>query len=68
MGQMRSSHRIKSGYRPTGENQLSGTYDGTFVNNYEYVAGTGDLYPCNGSQVITPYFPEGTYVYFITEE
>ena len=66
--QIRSSYRIRSGDRPTGENQPGGTYDGTFVNDYKYVEGTGDLYSCNGSQVVTPDFPEGTYAYFITEE
>ena len=66
--QMRSSYRIKSEYRPTGGNQPGGTYDGMFVNDYEYVAGTDDLDPCNDSQVITPDFPEGTYAYFMTEE
>lgn len=66
--QMRSSYRIRSGDRPTGENQPGGTYDGTFVNDYEYLEGAGDLDSCNGSQVVTPDFPEGTYAYFITEE
>ena len=47
---MRSSYRIKSGYRPAGENQLSGTYDGTFVNEYEHVAGTSNPDSYNGSQ------------------
>ena len=61
---------MRSGDRPTGEKQPGGTNDGTFVNNYEYeyVKGTGGLDSCNGSQVVTPNFPEGTYAYFITEE
>jgi hypothetical protein len=65
---MRSSYRVKSGDRPVGDNQPGGTYDGTFVNDYEYVEGAGTLDACNGNQVVTPDFPEGTYAYFITEE
>ena len=68
MRQMRSSYRIKSGDRTTGENQPESTYGRTFVNDYEYVACTDDLDPCNGGQVVTPDFPKSTYAYLITEE
>ncbi len=38
---------------------------GTFVEDYEYVAGLGDLDGSNGRFAITPEFPEGTYAYFL---
>ena len=62
-----SSYQLKEGNRPGG-NAPDGKYDGTFVRDYEYVAGSGDLDECNGRQCVTPEFPEGTYAYFMTEE
>jgi len=64
--ELRSSWRLKSGARPSGAPE--GSYDGTWVQDYEYVEGLGDLDQCNGRQCVTPDFPEGTYAYFITEE
>jgi YHYH protein len=40
---------------------------GTFTQDYEYVAGSGDLDECNGRQGVTPEFPGGTYHYVMTE-
>ncbi len=40
---------------------------GTFTQDYEYVAGSGDLDECNGRVGVTPEFPEGTYHYYITD-
>jgi hypothetical protein len=62
-----SSYQLKKGDRPGG-NAPSGKYDGTFVRDYEYVAGSGDLDECNGRHTVTPEFPQGTYAYFMTEE
>ena len=64
--ELKSSYRLKSGQRPSGNNQPGGSYDGTFVADYEYVAGLGDLDECNGRYTITPEFPNGTYAYFLT--
>lgn len=61
-----SSYRLKSGSR--GSDSPGGTYDGTFVADYEYVDGLGDLDECNGRECVTPEFPEGTYAYFLTDE
>jgi hypothetical protein len=44
--ELRSSYRLKTGARPTGG--PGGNYDGTFGNDWEYVAGLGDLDECNG--------------------
>jgi hypothetical protein len=40
---------------------------GTFTQDYEYVAGSGDLDECNGRTGVTPDFPSGTYHYLITD-
>ncbi|WP_127717066.1 YHYH protein [Halobacteriovorax sp. HLS] len=52
-----SSYRLKKGTRPIG-----GKYDGTFVSDYEFVKGSGDLDRCNGKAIGEEYF------YFLTEE
>ncbi|NNJ28014.1 hypothetical protein LzC2_41250 [Planctomycetes bacterium LzC2] len=66
--ELKSSYRLKEGRRPGGEGQPKGKYDGTFTQDYEYVAGSGDLDECNGRQCVTPEFPEGTYAYFLTDD
>ena len=38
---------------------------GTFVEDYEYVQGSGDLDEHNGRFAFTPEFPDGTYAYFL---
>ena len=40
---------------------------GTFTQDYEYVAGSGDLDECNGRFDVTPEFPSGIYHYYATE-
>lgn len=52
------SYRLKSGTRPGGP---GGDYDGTFVDDWEYVAGSGDLDQCNGMM------QDGVYGYVVTE-
>jgi hypothetical protein len=60
---MKSSYRLKSRPRADGP---PGNYDGSFVKDFEYVAGLGDLDECNGRFGLTPEFPNGTYQYFVT--
>lgn len=60
-----SSYRLRQGTRPSGP---GGTFDGTYVEDYEYVAGAGDLDAANGRVQITPEFPRGTYCYILTED
>jgi len=62
---MKSSYRLKQGERPGGPGLA---YDGRFAEDFEFVAGHGDLDECNGRFNVTPEFPEGRYCYFITEE
>ncbi|MCZ8113348.1 MAG: YHYH protein [Rubrivivax sp.] len=40
---------------------------GTFRQDYEYVAGLGDLDECNGRTGVTPEFPNGIYHYYATD-
>lgn len=52
-----ASYRLKGGERPTAP---FGAYDGSYVQDWEYVAGSGDLDECNGGEL------DGRYVYFAT--
>jgi hypothetical protein len=61
---LHSSYRLKKGVRPS---RPGGPYDGTFVEDYEYVEGSGDLDECNGCYGVTPEYPDGTYYYVITD-
>jgi len=40
---------------------------GTFAQDWQYVAGSGDLDECNGRTGVTPEFPEGIYHYYATD-
>ena len=64
-GQVRkvtSSYQLKNGTRSaSGGVNPGGTYDGTFVDDYEYVAGSGDLDECNGMVI------DDVYSYFVTD-
>lgn len=40
---------------------------GAFIEDYEYIQGSGSLDQYNGRYCVTPEFPNGTYAYFITE-
>jgi hypothetical protein len=59
-----ASYQVKSGERPDGP---GGAYDGTYVEDYEYVEGLGELDECNGTTGTTPEYPDGTYYYVVTE-
>lgn len=63
---MTSSYRLRSGQRPGG-NQPSGAYDGAFLQDYEYVAGSGSLDACNGAFTVSKEYPQGRYAYFLTQ-
>lgn len=63
--EMRSSYRLKSGQRVNGP---SGKFDGTFVQDWEFVKGAGDLDECNGRFAVTPEYPNGIYHYYITKD
>lgn len=63
--ELKSSYRLKKGTRKGGP---GGYPDGTFVQDYQYVANAGDLDECNGRRGVTPEFPQGTYYYVITRD
>lgn len=57
-----SSYALKSGSRgTTSDSNPGGDYDGQYVDDYEYVADSGDLDECNGMTV------NGQYGYYVTE-
>jgi hypothetical protein len=64
---MSGSYRVRSGSRGVGAPE--GDYDGTFVADWEYVPGLGDLDACNGrTGVVTLDGAEvTTYHYYITD-
>jgi len=62
---LRSSYRVRRGQRGSGP---GGRFDGTFVEDYEYVPGLGDLDECNGRFGPTPEFPDGIYHYVLSDE
>lgn len=53
-----SSYQLKSGTRSSAP---GGAHDGTYVQDFEYVAGSGNLDECNGAML------NGTYTYFATD-
>ena len=62
---VKSSYQPKSGNRPADScpvKQLKITYSGEYNDDYEYVAGSGDLDECNGTCF------DGHYAYYVTEE
>jgi len=65
---LRSSYHLKKGRRPTPDGQPGGFYDGIFVEDFDYVAGSGDLDECGGRMGVTPEFPGGTYHYVLTAD
>ncbi len=56
-----SSFRVRSGNRATDSTSPGGSYDGTYRDDYEYVADHGDLDECNGMSV------NGIYGYYISD-
>lgn len=64
---LRPSYQLRKGKRPTGDDGPGGTYDGTFVQDYEFIASSGDLDQCNGREGVTPEYLDGTYYYVLTD-
>lgn len=56
---LQTSYRLKKGTRPSAP---YGKYDGTFVQDWEYVEGSGDLDACNGVEL------HGKYFYVVTKD
>ncbi|MEZ6122926.1 MAG: YHYH protein [Planctomycetaceae bacterium] len=64
---LKSGYQLKSGRRAEGNDGPGGPYDGTFVQDYEFVPDSGDLDECNGRFGVTPEYPDGTYYYVLTD-
>ena len=63
---LKSSYRLKAS--PDANRPSTGLLPmGTFLQDYEYVTGLGDLDECNGRSGVTPEFPKGTYHYYATD-
>lgn len=62
---LRSSWRLKTQRDAGGP---GGRPDGTYVLDYEYAPGSGDLDECNGRLGPTTEFPQGTYYYVVTQK
>ena len=59
-----SSYRLKNeGRSRPGRDDINpgGNYDGTYIQDYEYIEESGDLDECNGMVV------NGSYRYYVTE-
>ena len=54
-----SGYTLKTGERPSGDSGPGGTYDGTYVEDYEFTD-AGTLDECNGMEV------DGQYGYYVT--
>jgi outer membrane murein-binding lipoprotein Lpp len=61
-GEMReavSGYTLRAGNRPTGDSSPGGTYDGTYIQDYEFTS-SGTLDECNGMTI------NGQYGYYVT--
>ena len=56
-----SSFQLLTGSRPSGIEDPGGNYDGTYVDDYTFVANSGDLDECNGMM------RDGSYGYYVTD-
>ena len=56
----KSGYTLKSGARPTGDSSPGGSYDGTYIQDYEFT-NAGSLDECNGMTV------NGHYGYYVTD-
>jgi hypothetical protein len=62
-----SGYQLKTGNRGgDGLTAPDGTYDGEYIEDYEFTVAT-KLDECNGRFGVTPEYPKGTYYYVITE-
>tara|TARA_B100001250_G_scaffold389390_1_gene388450 strand:- start:239 stop:1819 length:1581 start_codon:yes stop_codon:yes gene_type:complete len=66
---MRSSYQLKAtetAGRPAYGNSLANPSAGSFIQDWEYNEGLGDLDYHNGRFCFTPEYPAGTYAYFLS--
>ena len=64
---MTSSYVLSSNTTRVNGPAVNSTYPaGCFIEDYNYVANSGDLDDRNGRFCVTPEYPNGTYAYFVT--
>jgi YHYH protein/Secretion system C-terminal sorting domain len=64
---MTSSYAMSTNTTRANGPAVNSTYpEGCFIQDFTYVAGSGDLDDRNGRFCITPEYPAGTYAYFVT--
>ncbi|MCB1124449.1 MAG: YHYH protein, partial [Verrucomicrobiae bacterium] len=61
---VKPGYQLKDGQRPDGPR---GYYDGTFVQDWKFQDGTGELDEHNGRFGVTPEYPDGIYHYYLTD-
>ncbi len=63
---MRSSYVLTTATTRSGGPTMSAYAAGTFIEDFVYTPGAGDLDQHNGRWCKTPEYPSGTYAYFVT--
>jgi hypothetical protein len=64
---MESSYQLKLGRPPGPGSPPENDFPlGSFIQDWEYVDGLGDLDEHNGREAVTPEYPDGTYAYYVT--
>ena len=63
---MESSYQLKNISSRTNGPTLNQYPLGAYLEDHEYISGSGDLDEYNGRYCITPEYPNGTYAYFVT--
>lgn len=67
IARMRTSFVVTTATTRANGPAMSAQYPaGCFIEDYSYVAGSGDLDDHNGRFCVTPEYPNGTYAYFVT--
>ncbi len=62
-----SSYELRTGLRPPpSATSPGGPFDGSYLEDWRYVAGLGHLDEHNGRFAETPEYPNGTYAYYVT--
>jgi hypothetical protein len=63
-----SGYSLLSGNRPgDGVTEPDGAYDGSYVEDYEFIPAQSELDECGGRFGITPEYPDGIYYYILTD-
>ena len=68
IAEYRSGYKLRSGQRSgDGISAPNGIFDGTYIEDYEYDSSLSTLDECGAIFARTPEYPEGTYLYVLTD-